>query len=244
MSLLAVLDPALDLAYSALTACAEGLRPLAGGASTALALVLITLVVRAGLLPLAVSVLRADRAKQALGPRLQHLRRRHASDPARLSREVLAAHREAGISPLAGLLPALAQAPAMLVVYRLATVPVVAGGPNALLSSQFLGVPLAGHLPATIAAAGLLSGPMLLVAAVVVALAGLAHLTSRQQVSRARTAAAVTGQPVPPAQMLVSRLMPYGTVAALVVVPFAVALYLVTSNAWLVLERALLPRLV
>jgi YidC/Oxa1 family membrane protein insertase len=236
-----MLDPALNLAYLTLTTLADGVRPLVGSAAVAIAVVMITLVARACLLPLAVSVLRADRAKRALAPELERIRRKHGSDPARLSRELLAAHRDSGISPLAGLLPALAQAPAMLVIYRLCKVPVIAGGQNVVLAAQLLGAPLAGHLPAVIATAGLLSGPTLVVAGLLTALLGLAYLTSKQQVRRLQESA--VGKPIPATQLLVARVLPYGTVLAAAVVPLAVSLYLVTSTAWLVAERALLPRL-
>jgi hypothetical protein len=62
MSLSSVFDvfnPALALLHSGLATLAGALPPVLGGAEVAVALVLITCVVRACLLPLAVSVLRA-----------------------------------------------------------------------------------------------------------------------------------------------------------------------------------------
>jgi YidC/Oxa1 family membrane protein insertase len=239
MSVLAVFDPAVDLAYAGLTALANGIQPVFGGSAVAAALVIVTVVARACLLPFAISVLRAQRAKQALAPTLDRLRRRHRSDPARLLRELQAAHREAGISPLAGLLPALAQAPAMIVIYRLCKLPVIAGAQNAVLVANLFTAPLAAHAPAVIATAGIFSSAALVVAALAVILLALAYLSSRQQVSRVRAASA--GE-VPALQILIARVMPYGTAIAVAVVPLAVSLYLITSTAWLVTERALLPR--
>src|SRR3954454_9157075 len=147
MSVLSLLDPAVTLIHTGLTALAAGLHPVLGGAAVAVALVLVTVLVRAALLPLAVSVLRAERSRQALAPELARLRQRHANDPSRLARELQAAHQNAGVSPLAGLWPALAQGPALFVIYRLCKLPVIGGVPNAVLAANLFGAPLAAHLP-------------------------------------------------------------------------------------------------
>jgi YidC/Oxa1 family membrane protein insertase len=239
MSMLSFLDPALDLAYSILIGLAAVLHPLAGNAAVVLALILITLTARALLVPLAVSVLRSDRAKRALAPELDRVRRRHRSDPVRLASEMQQTYRQAGVSPFAGLLPALAQAPVMMIVYRLCKVPVIAGGHNAVLVAQLAGAPLAGHAITVLTTSGLLSAPVLVVAGLLATLLVLAYLSARQQVARLRAA---TSGDAPAVQLLLARVMPYGTVLVAAVVPLAVAVYLLTSTAWLVAERALLPR--
>jgi YidC/Oxa1 family membrane protein insertase len=205
-----------------------------------IALVLVTLLARLGLLPFSVSVARSERAKRALAPELDRVRRRYAADPARQLREVQAAHRRAGISPLAGLLPGLAQAPVMLVIYRLCRVPVIAGTHNVVLAAQIFGAPLAGSAAAVVTSAGLLTAPTLVVVLLVGALIGVAGLSSQQQVRRLRQAA--VGE-LPASQVLIARVMPFGTALAALVVPLAVSVYLLTSTAWQVAERAVLLRI-
>jgi YidC/Oxa1 family membrane protein insertase len=234
-----LLNPLLTPAYELLTALTKALHPLAGEAAVVIALILLTLLARAALLPFAVSVLRSERAKRALAPELERIRRRHAKDPARQLKEVQAAHRNAGISPLAGLLPGLAQAPAMLVIYRLCRTPMIQGAHNALLAAQIFGAPLAGSATATMASAGLLTAPTLAVVLLVSALIAVAALSSQQQVRRLRQAA--TGE-LPASQILIARVLPFGTALAALVVPLAVSIYLLTSTAWQVGERAVLPR--
>lgn len=240
MSVLSLLDPAVTLVHTGLTTLASTLHPVVGGAGVAVALVLVTMIVRLCLLPLAISVLRAERSRQALAPQLARLRRRHADDPARLLREVQAAHREAGISPLAGLLPALAQAPALLVIYRLCSLTVIAGGPNTVLAANLFGASLAAHLPGLVLTAGLFGAPTLVGVLLVAALLLAAYASSRQQVRRLRAA---TGGEIPPVQLWLARALPFGTVAAAGVVPLAVSLYLLTSTTWMLTERAILPRI-
>jgi YidC/Oxa1 family membrane protein insertase len=240
MSLLSIFDPGVALVHTALTAIASGLEPVLGGASVAVALVLVTMLVRAALLPLAVSVLRAERGRQALAPELARLRRRHADDPARLLQELQAAHREAGISPLGGLLPALAQGPALFVIYRICQLPMIGGVPNTVLSAGLFGVPLSAHLPGLLLTAGLVGAPTVLGAGLLGALLLVAYASSRQQVARVRTLA--TGE-IPPLQLLLARVLPFSTVAVAAVVPVAVSLYLLTSTTWMLAERAVLPRI-
>jgi YidC/Oxa1 family membrane protein insertase len=157
-----------------------------------------------------------------------------------LARELQAAYRGAGVSPFAGLLPALAQAPPLFVVYRLCVLPVIAGAPNAVLAANLLGVAMTAHAPAVIAAAGLLGGPTLVVLVLLLALLAVALTSSRQVVRRIRDGA--VGE-VPPSQLLLARVLPFGTVAAVLVVPVAVSIYLLTSTTWTLAERAVLARL-
>lgn len=241
MSLYSLFDPAIVVLHSTLTAVASAIEPLAGGADVAIALVILTLVARLCLLPFAVSVLRAERARLALAPELARLRKRHASDPSRLARELLAAHRRAGISPLAGLMPALAQAPVLFLIYRLCRVSMIAGVSNTVLSANLFGAPLALHAPDVLISAGLLSLPGLVAIGLLLAVVLVAYRSSVQQVQRVRASA--VGE-IPPFQLGLARLMPFGTVVAALVVPLAVALYLLTSATWAVTERALLPHLI
>ena len=240
MSLLSIFDPAVVLVHDGLATLATGLQPVLGSASVAVALVLVTMLVRAGLLPLAIRVLRAERGRRALAPELARLRQRHANDPARLLRELESAHREAGISPAAGLLPALAQGPALFVIYRLCQLPLISGVPNTVLAANLFGAPLAAHLPGLMLTAGLFAVPTLLAVLLIAALLLVAYASSRQQVRRLRATA--TGE-ILPVQLLLARVLPFGTVAAAAVVPFAVALYLLTSTTWMLVERAVLPRI-
>lgn len=178
---------------------------IAGVGGAALAIVVATLALRALLLPFSLWTVRGERARAALAPRVQALQRTYAKDPGRLGQELTALYREAGVSPFAGILPALLQAPFFLVVYRVFASPTIGGHANALLHNAFLGVPLSSHL---------LAGPAVFVPLLAV-LAVLAWLTVRR--TGARGLAAV---------------LPFGTVAFAAFVPLAIALYLLTTTAW------------
>ena len=236
-----LLDPAVSLAHTLLTAIAEAAPGPVDGPSLALAVVVLTALVRAAMLPLAVKALRAERARAALAPELARLRRRHAGDRERLARELLAAHPAPGVGLLGGLGTALVQLPVVTTLYRVVVAPTVGGDPNVLVGAVVLGAPLTEHWPQVLLGAGVLSPPAAALAVLLLALAVVAHASVRQQA--ARTAAAAAQTPALPGAALL-RWLPYGTVAFAAAAPVAVGLYLLSTTAWTVAERAVLERLV
>jgi YidC/Oxa1 family membrane protein insertase len=208
-----LLDDAAGAVHNLLSTLVAALAPLDGGAAVAVAVVLLTALVRLCLLPLSMRRARAQRAQTALTPRLLELREKHGRDPLRLQTEIAALYQSAGTSPLATLTPTLLQAPAFMVLYRVFTV----DGSGPLLSAEVFGYPLAAH--------GLAAGWPLLV--LVAALAVVATLVAR----RASRAGA-------PKWTLA---LPYLTVLPAVFVPLAAGLYLLTSTAWSAVENAVLP---
>jgi YidC/Oxa1 family membrane protein insertase len=245
MSPYELLDPAVHVAYLAVTGLASLLpHQITPGDRIALALVLVTWAVRAALLPLVISAARARKAVAAVAGEVSRLQRCHTDDPARLGRELRKAYRDAGVSPFAGFLPTLAQLPVVSTMYRLVVVPVVAGRPNAVLDAVSLSVPLGGHWPGLLAAAGASSPTALTLAGLLLTLTALAWVSSRQ-IARAATASSMTGTPnqdrsAATAARLI-RLLPFATVGFAVITPPAVGLYLLASTAWTVAERAFIP---
>ncbi|HEX8496455.1 MAG TPA: membrane protein insertase YidC [Actinomycetales bacterium] len=238
-----LLDPAVTLAHSLLVTLADAVPEPTGGVAVALAVVALTLLVRAAMLPLAVAGVRADRARRALAPELARIRHRCGTDRERLTAETLAAYRAAGVSPLVGVGPALLQVPVVSTLYRVVVASTVAGGPNLLVGMVVLGAPLTAHWPQLLASAGLVSAPAAAAVTVLVVLLLLARASAAQQAARAAEALADGAAPQPAAAARLISLLPYATVAVAVVTPVAVSLYLVTSTAWAITERAVLPRL-
>lgn len=195
-----LLDAAVSVAYPIVLHVATAL----GGA--AVAIVLCTLAVRLLLLPLSRAAARGERARAALAPQVQELRRKHAKEPERLLTELSTLYRSAGTSPFAGLLPTLLQAPFLLVAYRLFLSPTIGGQPNALLHSQFFGAPLSAHL----------FGQPAVFLPFLVLLAVLAWLAMRRMDRSAG----------------LFRLLPFGALVAAAVLPLAGVLYLVTTMTW------------
>lgn len=85
----------------------------------ALAVVLMTLVIKAILHPLTRIQLRSMKAMQVLAPHMEALRRKHKEDPQRLNQEMMALYRAHNVNPMMGCLPMLIQLPVLWALFRL-----------------------------------------------------------------------------------------------------------------------------
>ena len=219
---------AIEALYTVVTSLTSLLTPALGATSAAIAIVLLTFMVRVFLLPLGYAQARGEHSRARLAPKLRELQHRHRHNPERLNREMNALYAEQGASPLAGCLPTLAQAPIFSVLYGLFLVREVGGHANALLTHVLAGVPLGAHLAST-------SGPGLLVyVGLFSLLAVVAWLGRRLNPLFDSDAPGAT----------VVRFLPYGTIVVAAFVPLAAGLYLLASTAWTAAERAVFRRLI
>ena len=254
----------LDGAHALLMGLADLLEPLVGVSSAAAAIVLVTLLVRAALIPVGVSQAKAERTRARLAPKLAELRRKHGGDPERLQRETMALYSDEGASPFAGCLPMLVQAPIVGVIYALFILPTIAGHPNALLDHTLFGVPLGSSLAGELAAGTLTPGTLAVYASVVVAIALVGEVTRRVFRPQLPDAALTTGATSParasdtaskdgavsePLDALSSAgmqralgLLQFITAVIAVFVPLAAALYLLVTVAWTLGQRVVLRR--
>ncbi|MCF2532997.1 YidC/Oxa1 family membrane protein insertase [Yinghuangia soli] len=129
----------IDLAGTLVSNLSDLLHPTFGTASVAAAIVLFTMSIRALLSPLGYIQARAQLGRERLGPRIALINHRHAKDPARQQRELAEMYRSEGVSPLAGCLPALAQAPFLFLLFSLFR------GSGDILSHALAGMPLSAH---------------------------------------------------------------------------------------------------
>ena len=89
------------------------------GWAWALAIVGLTLVIRAALIPLFVKQIKSSRNMQLLQPKVKELQKKYGHDRERLSRETMALYKETGTNPFASCLPILLQMPIFLALFRL-----------------------------------------------------------------------------------------------------------------------------
>lgn len=204
--------------------------------SPGLAIVLVTIALRAALIPLNLSVVRAEGQRRRLAPRLAELRKRYAKQPDRLQKETLALYAAEKVSPIAGFVPGLAQAPVLTLVYALFTSSTINGHANALLHATLFGAPLGRHLIA--AASGAL--PTDVVAACLIVVIALVAWLSRRATRR-------SALPMEPAQQRIADVLsfaPFLTVLFAAVVPLAATVYLTVSTSWTLIERQLMRKAV
>jgi YidC/Oxa1 family membrane protein insertase len=230
----------LDAAYAALMGVAALLHPLVGTASAAAAVVLVTLVVRAILIPTGVAQAKAEQTRARIAPRLLALQRKYKNDRERLQRETMQLYADEKASPFAGCLPVLIQAPIVGVIYALFLNAVIAGHSNDLLVEQLFGVPLGSSLIAMAGDGGVTLATGVVFGVVIAAIAGVAEITRR--VLRPQTAAEPSMTGSAGALRLVG-LLQFATAVVAAFVPLAAGLYLLVTVSWTLVQRLVLRRI-
>ncbi|MEL4319685.1 membrane protein insertase YidC [Leifsonia sp. YIM 134122] len=250
----------LDSAYRLLLGFASFIEPFAGELSAAIAIVTLTLLIRSVLIPVGRSQVRAEFSRRRLAPQLSELQRRYKGKPEVLQRKMMELYAAEKTSPFAGILPALAQAPVLSLLYGLFVLAVINGHTNALLGMHLFGVPLGTSLVAFLGA-GMPPVGLIVFASLLLAIAATAWMSRRHALKIATenppippvpgttgrvgggTAASATPMPTPPA-WLPSALswLPFITVVFALFVPLAATLYLAVTTAWTLIERAWLRR--
>jgi len=238
--MLSLYGAVVGAAYHVVSAFAQALAPLPGGLAAAAAIVICTVAARLLLMPLSYCAIRGQASQARLAPQVRDLRQRYARQPDRLQRELAALQRREGTGMFAGLLPLLLQVPLLSVMYSLFRSAVIGGRPNGLLGQDLFGAPLGSHWlsgPGPLSAQG---GVFLGLFALLAAAGWLAARIARTAAARQ----ALTAGPAQPggAVGVLARVVPYATLAAAAVMPLAAGLYLLTTTAWVAVERAVFGR--
>lgn len=109
-----VLQPLMDIANSVLNFLHDTV-----GLEYGLAIVGLTFITRAMILPLSVKQIRSMREMSAIQPQLKEIQERYKNDRERLQRESMALFQEHGVNPFASCLPLLLQLPVFMALFYL-----------------------------------------------------------------------------------------------------------------------------
>ena len=225
-----------NIAYAAVETLASLATPIAGTAAAALAVVALTILVRAALIPVGASQVKAEWTRRRLAPKLRALQRRYHKNPQLLQQKSMELYKRENVSMFAGVLPALAQAPVLSLVYALFLRTTVDGQANALLTEHLFGTPL-GSSFAHLVASGVLWPGLGTFGALFAIMAATAWISRRVALRWAMPGA----RPAAGVARLLSWL-PFASVIFAAFVPLAATLYLATTTLWTLIERALLRR--
>lgn len=228
----------LDATYGLVTGLSSAFAPVAGTLSGLLAVVALTVLVRAVLIPVGMSQVRAEFSRRRLAPHLAELQRKHGKDRETLARKTMELYQAEKVSPFAGMLPLLAQLPVISLVYAVFTHPMISGHANALLGEHVFGAPL-GTSFVGLTSAGAAVWPAMLVYLGVLALIAVVTTVSRRVLTLPQPAGQQSGTGL----IRALSFLPYVTVVFAAFVPLAAAVYILTSTAWTVAERFTLRRL-
>ncbi len=122
----------LDIFTGALHSIAGFLNPVFGDNSYGWAIIVLTIIIRVLLLPLAVKQTRSMRAMQKLQPKIKSLQKKYKVDrdmlkkdpetyrarKQKMNEEMMALYKEEGVNPASGCLPLVAQAPIFIALFE------------------------------------------------------------------------------------------------------------------------------
>jgi YidC/Oxa1 family membrane protein insertase len=204
------------------------------GASWALSIIGLTLVIRAALIPLFVKQIKSSRNMQLLQPKVKELQKKYGHDREKLTQETMALYRETGTNPFSSCLPILVQMPIFLALFRLLNAAardkakgvLTKSDVNALSHAKLFGAQISDSFTSTH-----FTSVRVLAAILVVAMTATTFLTQRQLMSKNMPADALSG-PYAQQQKLLLYVLPVVFAVGGIAFPIGVLLYWTTSNLW------------
>jgi YidC/Oxa1 family membrane protein insertase len=221
------------------------LSPLLGqtsGWTWALSIVILVVLMRLIMVPLFIKQMHTTRAMSALAPEMQALRKKYKNDKQTLQQETMKLYQQAGVNPLMGCLPVVAQLPVFFALFSVLRA--VAGWKPGHLPQYGLTLKMvesaqqAKILGATVADKFLFTGTLhvpvtakvVIFVTVLISMA-TTFLTVRQSMKRGMMPAASPDNPMGQSQKYMMYIMPFFALSGLYW-PFGLVLYWVTTNLW------------
>ena len=212
------------------------------GASWALAIIGLTMVIRAALIPLFVKQIKSSRNMQLIQPKVRELQKKYSHDREKLAQETMALYRETGTNPFASCLPILLQMPIFLALFRLIDLAAKGEKRGVLTDDQVASLSQAKLFGAQIsqsftgAEGDTTSQVRILAAILVVAMTATTFLTQRQLMTKNMPADALTGQ-YAQQQKILLYVLPVVFAVGGIAFPIGVLLYWTTSNLWTMCQQ-------
>jgi YidC/Oxa1 family membrane protein insertase len=205
------------------------------GASWALSIIGLTVLIRAALIPLFVKQIKSSRNMQLLQPKVKELQKKYGHDRERLTQETMALYRETGTNPFSSCLPLIIQMPIFLALFRLLNAAandhvkglLTKADVNSLSHAKIFGA----HIADSFTTANAPVSVKILAALLVIAMTATTFLTQRQLMSKNMPADALSG-PYAQQQKLLLYVLPLVFAVGGIAFPIGVLLYWTTSNLW------------
>ncbi|MEP9384197.1 membrane protein insertase YidC [Nocardioides sp. KR10-350] len=213
--------------------------PASNGWSWVLAIIGLTITIRALLIPLFVRQIKSSRNMQLIQPKVKELQKKYGHDRQKLAEETMKLYKDTGTNPFASCLPIILQMPIFLVLFRLIN-HAAHGEPKGFLSqldadhihdAAIFGVKISATFTGSADA-----GPKILAAVLVVSMCATTFLTQRQLMAKNMPSDAMTGQYAQQQKMLLYVLPIVFAVSGLAF-PIAAMLYWTASNLWTMCQQ-------
>jgi len=210
------------------------------GWTWALTIIIIVVLMRLVMVPLFIKQMHTTRAMSSLQPQMSALRKKYKNDKQTLNQETMKLYQEAGVNPLMGCLPVVAQLPLFFALFSVLRA-IAEWKPGqipkyGLTEHMVVSASHAKILGATIADKFLFShgvplhAKLVILAAVLVSMA-TTFLTVRQSQKRGMMPTATADNPMASSQKYMAYIMPFFALTGLYW-PFGLVLYWVTTNLW------------
>ena len=209
------------------------------GWSWVLAIIGLTVTIRALLIPLFVKQIKSSRNMQLIQPKVKELQKKYGHDRERLAQETMKLYKDTGTNPFASCLPLLIQMPIFLVLFRLVNNAAHNHAKGLLSTSDVLHFSNARIFGARLA--DTFNGShdtsvKILAAVLVVAMCATTFLTQRQLMAKNMPADAMSGQYAQQQKMLLY-VLPFVFAISGIAFPIAAMLYWTTSNLWTMAQQ-------
>src|SRR5690242_9824051 len=109
---------------------------MSSGWSWSLAIIGLTLTIRALLIPLFVKQIKSSRNMQLIQPKVKELQKKYGHDRERLAQETMKLYKDSGTNPFASCLPILLQMPIFFALFRLLDQAAKNGTAHGVLTSE------------------------------------------------------------------------------------------------------------
>ena len=227
--------------------------PAENGWTWAVAIIAMTMLIRAILIPLFVYQIKAQRKMQLLQPDMQRLREKYKGKRDQYSRQQMAEEQQAlfkkhGTNPLASCLPMLVQIPVFFSLFRVIhNVPDIAagkmgaiGGMTQELAQQMDNATIFGiYLRDTFMSDGL--GVKVLTAVMIIIMAATQFITQKQMMSKNMSAQAMDN-PFMQQQKMLLYLFPIIFAVGGIYFPLGVLIYWLATNTWTMVQQFIVIR--
>ncbi len=237
------LNPVYDAVAWVVKQLYAGLSPVFGaesGWTWALTIVFLVVLMRLIMVPLFIKQMHTTRAMTALAPQMTALRKKYKNDKQTLNQEMMKLYQEAGVNPLMGCLPVVAQLPMFFALFSVLRAiaewkspqPAKYGMTQEMMNNaqhaKILGVTIADKF---LFSTGVpLHAKAVILATVLVSMV-TTYLTVRQSMKRGMMPAATPDNPMGQSQKFMAYIMPLFALSGLYW-PFGLVLYWVTTNLW------------
>jgi YidC/Oxa1 family membrane protein insertase len=213
--------------------------PISSGWSWTLAIIGLTITIRAMLIPLFVKQIKSSRNMQLIQPKVKELQKKYGHDRERLAQETMKLYKDTGTNPFASCLPLILQMPIFLSLFHLlnnaahgtAKGFLTTADAKEIEKSEIFGARISESLTNHST-----NNVVVLAIILVIAMTATTFITQRQLMSKNMPVDAMTG-PYAQQQKMLLYILPIVFAVGGIAFPIGLMIYWTTSNIWTMAQQ-------